>query len=211
MASTTAEIVAEIAKIKNNHTILNGFENTHHKVHQKENEPSTMGKRKSLYLPRTLPRHANLRRHSALRLEKSAIWLFVSKDKMIVDFLNKKEFFFFRKRPVDFSLNYCTILLILEHFSKVSIMCITHFETKKNILSKNWFHKFILVFITWQRRIFVWIFPFIKWQQFECQLFEKLSKTWQNFFIGKSEKSGSSCIRRCHSEWINWRCSRFLV
>ena len=137
MASTTAEIVAEIAKIKNNHTILNGFENTHHKVHQKENKPSTMGKRKSLYLPRTLPRHANLRRHSALRLEKSAIWLFVSKDKMIVDFLNKKEFFFFRKRPVDFSLNYCTILLTLEHFSKVSIMCITHFETKKNILSKN--------------------------------------------------------------------------
>ena len=94
MASTTAEIVAEIARIKNNHTILNGFENTHHKVHQKENESSTMGKRKSLYLPRTLPRHANLRRHSALRLEKSAIWLFVSKDKMIVDFLNKKRIFF---------------------------------------------------------------------------------------------------------------------
>ena len=71
MASTTAEIVAEIAKIKNHHTILNGFENnSNRKVHQQENESSTTGKRKSLYLPRTLPRHANLRRHSALKLEK---------------------------------------------------------------------------------------------------------------------------------------------
>ena len=93
MASTTAEIVAEIAKMKNNHTILNGFENTHHKVYQKENESSTMGKRKSLYLPRALPRHANLRRHSALRLEKSAILLLMSKDEIKVDFLNRKQFF----------------------------------------------------------------------------------------------------------------------
>ena len=70
MASTTAEI--NVAKIKNHHTILNGFENNNRKEHkQEENETSKIGKRKSLYLPRTLPRHANLRRNSALKLEKS--------------------------------------------------------------------------------------------------------------------------------------------
>ena len=68
MASTTAEI--KVAKIKNHHTILNGFENNNRKEHQQENETSKTGKRKSLYLPRRLPRHATLRRHSALKLEK---------------------------------------------------------------------------------------------------------------------------------------------
>ena len=71
MASTKAEI--NVAKIKNHHTILNGFENNNRKEHMQENESSKTGKRKSLYLPRTLPRHATLRRHSALKLEKSAI------------------------------------------------------------------------------------------------------------------------------------------